>query len=62
MNGWDKDGSGSKVRRVRGRTLPQFAVFGLVRVGRAHKRTVRRTLWMGSKSNVDAARYAWGRT
>jgi hypothetical protein len=57
---WHKDGSGLEVKRVRGMTLPQWALYGLVREGvdfgrGRSSREVRRTC-RGRRSNVDSAR------
>lgn len=39
--GWAKDGSGLNVKRIRGKTLPQWASDGLVRVDGSDKRCIR---------------------
>ena len=58
MTGWDKDGSGLLVKRLRGRTLPQWASDGLVRIDRTNKRNLI-AHQSGFTSNADSARRAW---
>lgn len=56
---WAKDGSGLDVKRIRGMTLPQWVLDGLVRIDHSDKRHVRRTLWSSATSNADTARWRW---
>lgn len=50
--GWQKDGSGLDVKRIRGKTLPQSAVFGIVRADGWGVREARRHYKSGWACNV----------
>lgn len=56
--GWSKDGSGLDVKRIRGKTLPQWTKFN---VSGAPTRRARRSYHAGLLSNADLARCVWRR-
>lgn len=56
---WTRDGSGLLVKRIRGKTLPQWVLDGLVRIDHSDKRHVRRMHWSSATSNADMARGRW---